>query len=116
MKMIVKSGQILHDSKIYYTGETLEIADDAAELLVVRGLAEPQEGQEKSLEEMTVKELTAYAEDCGIQLHTGTKKKADLIAAIQAAESGQVGELRTDGDSGAEEPSGDGPVTGMPEE
>ncbi|BAK99713.1 hypothetical protein OBV_25150 [Oscillibacter valericigenes Sjm18-20] len=116
MEITVKSGQILHESKIYYTGETLEVTDDAGKLLIARGLAETEKEaaeQERSMEDMTVKELASYAAEHGIQLLTGSKKKADLIAAIRAAESGQIGEA-AEGNSGAD--SNDGPVTEMPEE
>lgn len=117
MRITVKNGQILHESKVYYTGDTLEVTDETAKLLIARGLAETEEKaaeQEKSLEDMTVKELISYAAEHGIQLLTGSKKKADLIAAIRAEESGQLGEVAADGNSGAD--SNDGPVTEMPEE
>lgn len=116
MKITVKSGQILHKRKVYYAGEALEVADDAAKLLIARGLAETEEEeaeQEKSLEDMTVKELASYAVEHKIELLTGSKKKADLIAAIRAEESGQLGEA-ADSNSGVD--SNDGPVTEMPEE
>ena len=117
MKIAVKNGQILHEGKIYYTGETLEVTDETAKLLIARGLAETEEEaveQEKSMEDMTVKELSAYAEERGIQPLTGSKKKADLIAAIRAAESGKFGEAAAEGNSSTD--SNDGPMTEMPEE
>lgn len=121
MRITVKSGQILSNRKIYYTGETLETSDDAAKLLIARGLAD-QEGEaaeeergaqtpepEKSIEDMTVKELLDYAVKHDIPIDAGIKKKADLIAAIQTTGSGQTGETDTDQASGEE------PATDMPE-
>lgn len=119
MKIIVKSGQILHEGKIYYTGEDLEVMDDTAKLLIAGDLAETEEEAEtpeKALKDMTVKELTAYAAERNIPIDAGTKKKADLIAAIRAAEDGQDGGAAGGDNSGAENPPDGGPVTGMPEE
>lgn len=108
MKIIVKSGQILAKSKIYYIGETLEIEDDAAEMLIDRGLAELEDeaaAPEKSLQDMTVKELTAYAAEHNIPIDVGSKKKADMIAAIRAAENGRPEDAELD----------NGPDTNLPE-
>lgn len=118
MKIVVKSGQILHEGKIYYVGETLGTTDDEAKLLIFRGLAESEEVEapEKALEEMTVKELTAYAAEQDIPLAADLRKKADLIAAIRAAEDGQAGGAAEDDNSGAETPPNGGPVTEMPAE
>lgn len=44
---------------------------------------EQAEQQEESLDEMTVKELKAYAEEHGIDLN-GLTKKADILNAIKA--------------------------------
>lgn len=114
MRITVISGQILHGRRVYQTGEALEAADDIAKLLIARGLAEAEtvkaEKQEASLEGRTVKELTDYAAEHHISVPAGTPKKADLIAVIRAAESGQLEE------ENAEDNSGEGPETEMPEE
>lgn len=105
----------MHDDRcdLILRGETVDVPDDEAKALIAIGAAEkvvatgqeraegpelgentpepeaPQESAEgpKTLDDMTVAELKAYAEDALIDV-SGCKRKAEIIARILEEENG----------------------------
>lgn len=108
MKITMKKGRILVDRKIHGIGKTVEVSDEVGKQLIDRGLADPADAAaetKKSLEEMTAKELLAYAKTQALDVDAKLKKD-DLLAAIRASEA-DTGKSDIQAESG--------PDTGMPE-
>lgn len=77
-------------SRIYQKGDTVESPMRLDQLLVNKfqliggGPEEPDEEEHDPMEDMTVSELRAYAEEQGIDV-SGVSRKADLLKVIRDA-------------------------------
>ncbi len=104
MKVMIKRFSLRHNGKTYQAGQTAELPEETAKKLVVDSPKEfalldeeahsneppipvgvnEDEIEEPALEDMTIQELKALAEENGIDLGQA-KKKQDIIAIIVAA-------------------------------
>ena len=73
---------------VAYTNDTAKADILRAKCYTVEGEPDQVEGQTDPMKKMTVDELKEYAAQNGIDLGEATKK-ADILAAIQAAETGK---------------------------
>ena len=94
--------QVKFANKVKYNGAwypahaTFEVEDKDVDALVIKGAivvvppeaAESSDGGEKSIDNMKLDELKAYAEEHNIDI-SGAERKADILAAIKAAESSE---------------------------
>lgn len=74
----------------YPAHSSFEVADKDVESLVQKGaiVITPPDSTDKSIDSMKVEELKAYAEEHSIDIK-GIERKADIIAAIKAAENSE---------------------------
>lgn len=91
--------QVKFANKVKYNGAwypahaTFEVEDKDVDALVIKGAIvvvppEGSDGGEKSIDNMKLDELKAYAEEHNIDI-SGAERKADILAAIKAAESSE---------------------------
>lgn len=88
--------QVKFANKVKYNGAwypahaTFEVEDKDVAALVSKGaiVVVPPEDNGKSIDNMKLDELKAYAEEHNIDI-SGAEKKADVLAAIKAAESSE---------------------------
>lgn len=76
---------IKHDGKMYHPGFELEMTPEQAEKLGKHVVAKEVAAPEKSLNQMTVKELKALADKAGIENYSKLDK-AELVAVIEAVQ------------------------------
>lgn len=80
--------RLLHDGKDYERGDTIMLADLAAEALIAAKVIEPDDSA-YDLSKLTVAALQALAKEEGVTLAENAKK-ADIVTAIEAARAAKA--------------------------
>lgn len=96
MAKVKFANKVKYNGAWYDAHAVFEAEDKDVPALVSKGAivieppkaAEGSEGGEKSIDNMKLDELKAYAEEHNIDI-SGAERKADILAAIKAAESSE---------------------------
>lgn len=88
MKGYRLTDRLLHDGEAYEPGDTIMLADKAAEALRDAKVIEPDD-EAADLGKLTVAALQALAKEEGVTI-ADNAKKAEIIAAIEAARAAKA--------------------------
>ena len=86
---VKKAFKHLNTGRIWLIGEMFEGDEATVGELASMGFLDYETGRKADYGAMTVRELAAYCAEKGIALK-GKPKKAEMIAAIRAAEAGEL--------------------------